>query len=136
MGGGPGGGSQSLTQVLRYVKQHGGGTIGVSSQQGASSTIISSGADVAALGGFSGRESEVSVSWLAQAVRSGQIRWVLSDGSGASGPGRDGRVGSSKVMTAVAATCKKATTTTGGTLYDCQGSAAALTAYAARTGAS
>ena len=32
-------------------------------------------------------------------------------------------------MTAVAATCKKATTTTSGTLYDCQGSAAALAAY-------
>ena len=31
-----------------------------------------SGADVAALGGFSGRESEVSVSWLADAVRAGQ----------------------------------------------------------------
>jgi 4-amino-4-deoxy-L-arabinose transferase-like glycosyltransferase len=136
LGGGPGGGSQSLTEVLDYVKQHGGGTIGVSSQTGASSTIISSGADVAGLGGFSGRESEVSVSWLAQAVRSGEIRWVLSDGGGAGGPGRDGRVGSSKVMTAVAATCKQATTTTGGTLYDCQGSAAALTAYAAQTGGS
>jgi 4-amino-4-deoxy-L-arabinose transferase-like glycosyltransferase len=127
-GGPPGfGGNQNLTQALAYAKQHGGGTIGVSSQQGASASIISSGADVAALGGFSGRESEVSVSWLAQAVQSGQIRWVLTDGNGnGGGPGRDGRVGSSKVMAAVAATCKK-TSISG--LYDCQGSAAALAAY-------
>jgi 4-amino-4-deoxy-L-arabinose transferase-like glycosyltransferase len=139
-GGGRFGGNQSLTQVERYVRLHGGGTIGVSSQQGASSSIIGSGADVAALGGFSGRESEVSVSWLAQAVRSGQIRWVLTDGSGGGGPGRDGRVGSSKVMSAVAATCTKvpssaymtgtASTTSGGTLYDCQGKAPALAASA------
>jgi hypothetical protein len=125
------------------VRAHGGGTIGVSSQQGASSTIISTGADVAALGGFSGRESEVSVSWLADAVRSGRIRWVLTDGA-TGGPGRDGRVGSSKVMTAVAATCKrvpssayttKATSTgTAGSLYDCQGRAAALLAYSAQGG--
>jgi hypothetical protein len=125
--GGPGifgGNSQALTQAIAYVKQHGGGTIGVSSQTGASGSIIGSGANVAGLGGFSGRESEVSVSWLANAVRSGQIRWVLADGN--AGPGRDGRVGSSKVMSAVAATCTKVTTTSGGTLYDCQGHADAL----------
>jgi hypothetical protein len=125
-GGGFGGNSQYLTQALAYVQQHGGGTIGVSSQTGASATIISSGAKVAGLGGFSGRESEVSVSWLAGAVRSGQIRWVLADSGGMGGPGRDGRVGSSKVMTAVAATCKK---TSVPSLYDCQGSAAGLAAY-------
>jgi hypothetical protein len=82
----------------------------------------------------------VSVSWLAQAVRSGQIRWVLTDGGGGV-PGRDGRVGSSKVMTAVAATCTRvpssaystgSSSTTGssrGTLYDCRGHAGALAAY-------
>jgi hypothetical protein len=132
MAGGMGGGfgrGQDLTSVVQYVKQHGGGTIGVSSQTGASGTIISTGDDVVGLGGFSGRESEVSVSWLAQAVKDGRIRWVLTDGSSAAGPGRDGRVGASKVMTAVAATCKKATTTTSGTLYDCQGYGGALDAY-------
>ena len=94
-GGGPFGGNQSLMQVVRYVAKHGGGTIGVSSQQGASAPIITSGANVAALGGFSGRESEVSVSWLADAVRQGQIRWVLTDGA-RGGPGRDGRIGSTR----------------------------------------
>jgi hypothetical protein len=63
-------------------------------------------------------------------VRSGQIRWVLADSGGMGAPGRDARVGSSKVMTAVAATCKK---TSVPSLYDCQGSAAALAAYAGGT---
>jgi hypothetical protein len=56
-------------------------------------------------------------------VRSGQIRFVLTDSSGFAGPGRDSRVGSSKVMAAVAATCKQ--TSVNG-LYDCKGSASAL----------
>ena len=78
-----GGNSASLTAALAYVKAHGGGTIGVSSQQGAASAIIESGADVAGLGGFSGRESEVTVAWLKQAVAEGKIRWVLVDGNSA-----------------------------------------------------
>jgi 4-amino-4-deoxy-L-arabinose transferase-like glycosyltransferase len=123
MAGGPFGG-QDLTSALAYAKAHGGGTIAVSSQQGASATIIGSGARVAALGGFSGRESEVSVSWLAQAVKDGKVRWVIADSSG--GPGQDGRVGASRLMTAVAATCKK-TSVSG--LYDCQGYASALASY-------
>src|SRR6185437_3702259 len=107
-----------------------GGTIAVSSQSGASASIITSGADVAALGGFSGRESEVSITWLADAVRAGKIRWVLTDGSGG-GMARDGRTGSSIVMAAVAQTCTpvssaaSSSTTTSG-LYDCQGKADAL----------
>jgi hypothetical protein len=54
-------------------------------------------------------------------------------------PGNDGRVGSSKVMAAVAATCKKVpasayssgttSTSSGGSLYDCLGKADALAAY-------
>jgi hypothetical protein len=102
----------------------------VSSQTGASSQIISSGARVAGLGGFSGRESEVSVSWLADAVQSGRIRWVLVDGSGGrgAGPGADGRVGASKLMAAVQSAGRKAMTTTGGTLYDLAGHASALRA--------
>jgi hypothetical protein len=129
--GGRGPGRQSLAPAIAtYVAQHGGGTIAVSSQQGASPSIIDSNADVVALGGFSGRESQVSVSWLAYAVQAGKIRWVVAD-SGRSGPGADGRVGSKDVMTAVAASCKK-TSASGGTLYDCGGFASALRAYAAQ----
>jgi 4-amino-4-deoxy-L-arabinose transferase-like glycosyltransferase len=132
-GGGPLGGSNAaLTEVASYVKQHGGGAIGVSSQTGASSAIIKSGLKVAGIGGFSGRESEVSVKWLADAVQSGRIRWVLVDSTsgigGVGGPGSGGRVGASKVMAAVAQTCTKVKTVSGGVLYDCSGHAAALRA--------
>jgi 4-amino-4-deoxy-L-arabinose transferase-like glycosyltransferase len=116
-GGGPFGG-QDTTEALAYVSSHGGGTMGVSSQTGASSAIIENGAKVAGLGGFSGRESEVSVSWLADAVKEGRIRWVVTNGGAMSGPGADGRVGASKVMSAVSASCK-ATSVSG--LYDCRG---------------
>ncbi len=129
-----GGNSQSLKQALAYVKAHGGGTLAVSSQSGAAGRLITSGSNVAAIGGFSGRESQVSVSWLADAVASGKIRWILTDDS-RSGMPADGRVGSSEVMAAVARTCTKVMLpSTGGTgsgvLYDCQGHAGDLRALA------
>ena len=77
--------------------------------------------------------------WLANAVQSGRVRWVLTSDAAGRGPGGDGRVGSSRVMTAVAAACKRVTvptsssTGTGGStvsLYDCQGHASALRAAA------
>jgi 4-amino-4-deoxy-L-arabinose transferase-like glycosyltransferase len=122
-----GGNSAALNDAVAYVSAHGGGTIGVSSQTGASGAIISNGVNVAGLGGFSGRESEVSVSWLAQAVQNGQIRWVLSDGTSGGMP-NDSRVGSQSIMTAVAQVGKKVTTVSGATLYDLQGRASALLA--------
>lgn len=89
-GGGAGafGGTASLTPALSYVKSHGGGTIAVASQSGAASAIISQDAEVAGIGGFSGRESSVSVSWLAQEVRAGRIRWLLDEEGGSSLRGR------------------------------------------------
>jgi 4-amino-4-deoxy-L-arabinose transferase-like glycosyltransferase len=124
-GGGPGGDALS-TSVLQYVARHGGGTIAVSSQTGASGAIIQSGANVAGIGGFSGRESEVSVSWLADAVRAGTIRWVVADSGGGFGPGRDARVGSSEVMAAVTKACTPVSASS--SLYDCSGRAGALAA--------
>jgi hypothetical protein len=100
--------------------------VAVSSQQGASDAIIRSGSDVAALGGFSGRESQVSAQWLAQAVRDGRIRYVLTDGSGG-GMGNDGRVGAGALMAVVQ---KVGTQTTVSGLYDLQGQAAAIAAAA------
>jgi 4-amino-4-deoxy-L-arabinose transferase-like glycosyltransferase len=123
-GGGMFGSNSNLTAALAYAKSHGGGTVAVSSQQGASDAIIRSGSDVAALGGFSGRESQVSAQWLAQAVRDGRIRYVLTDGSGG-GMGNDGRVGASALM-AVVQQVGRQTTVSG--LYDLQGQAAALAA--------
>jgi 4-amino-4-deoxy-L-arabinose transferase-like glycosyltransferase len=121
-----GGDTQSLTAALRYVRQHGGGTIAVSSQSGAAGQLVTSGADVAAIGGFSGRESEVSVAWLAGAVDAGRIRWVVTGGGG--GGMRDGRSGSTVAMAAVARACAPVSSVDG--LYDCSQAAAALRAAA------
>jgi 4-amino-4-deoxy-L-arabinose transferase-like glycosyltransferase len=130
MGGGFGGDTAGLTQAVTYARQHGGGAIAVSSQSGAAASIISSGANVAGIGGFSGRESQVTTTWLADAVRSGRVRWVLAGDSGGFG-GNDGRVGSSQVMAAVAQVGRKVTITAGSsttTLYDLSGRADALAA--------
>ncbi|MTD44291.1 phospholipid carrier-dependent glycosyltransferase [Conexibacter sp. W3-3-2] len=127
-GGGPfGGNAQSLTAAVAYAKTHGGGTVAVASQSGAAGSLISSGADVAAIGGFSGRESQVTVAWLADAVERGQIRYVLADSSGG-GMRNDGRVGASDVL-AVAAQVGTPVSSVDG-LYDLQGLADALRAAA------
>jgi 4-amino-4-deoxy-L-arabinose transferase-like glycosyltransferase len=117
-----GGDSAALDDVVAYVDAHGGGTIGVSSQSTAASAILASDADVAGLGGFSGRESQMSLSWLADQVEAGKIRWIYTDGGGL---GNDGRTGATDVMSA-AAEIGKPTSVDG--LYDMQGTAAALRA--------
>ena len=81
------------------------------------------GAEVAAIGGFSGNESEVTAQWLADAVRDGKVRWVLTSGDSRGGIS-DGRTGSRSVMAAVAETCNPVDSVSG--LYDCQGQEAAL----------
>jgi len=143
--------SASLSRVLAYVKQHGGGTIAVSSQSSASQAIIDGNADVAGIGGFSGRESDVSVAWLAQEVRDGHIRWVVAERGGSQGGPHlagDTRTGSKTAMGAVAKACTavKLSTSTStaagsrtsseGSLYDCQGRAAALLSASAQQSAS
>jgi len=131
--GGPGGGgafggnSASLTSALAYVKANGGGTLAVSSQSTAAAAIISSHADVAGIGGFSGRESAVTPTWLASEVAAGKIRWVLSDSDGGGGLRNDGRTGSTTAMAAVQSACKSVDAD-GVTLYDCAGASSALAA--------
>jgi 4-amino-4-deoxy-L-arabinose transferase-like glycosyltransferase len=140
-GGGPGGGgalgggafggeSSSLTAAVRYAKAHGGGTIGVSSQSSAAAAILSTGGDVAGLGGFSGRESSVTVAWLASEVRSGHLRWVLADDSAGPRLPGDTRAGSKSAIAAVEKACPAVTVSASGgskvTTYDCSGRAAAI----------
>jgi 4-amino-4-deoxy-L-arabinose transferase-like glycosyltransferase len=148
--GGPfGGGDAALSEVVAYAARHGGGTIAVASQSSAAAVIVSLNASVAGIGGFSGRESDVSESWLAQEVRSGKIRWVLGEESGGGLSGRlpgDTRTGSKTAMAAVTRACRRVTlpasTTTAaartgaGALYDCQGRAAALASAGARESSS
>jgi len=148
-GGGPGGfGGAVGKEIVEYVKAHGGGTIAVSSQSSAAQSILAEGADVAGIGGFSGRESDVSVSWLAEEVREGRISWVLGEGSASTGGGfgargapGDSRQGSRKAIAAAEKVCTRVSVGSGsqgedeGTalggggstvLYDCRGRSAAL----------
>jgi 4-amino-4-deoxy-L-arabinose transferase-like glycosyltransferase len=135
--GGQFGDDRSIAAVLSYVTGHGGGTIAVSSQSSAAAAIIEENAKAAGIGGFSGHESDVSVSWLGQEVRSGRIRWVLAEGSaGRPGIPGDTRVGAKPALGAVASACRpvslaaaRSATRSGSassTLYDCEGRAAAL----------
>ncbi|HWX95660.1 MAG TPA: glycosyltransferase family 39 protein, partial [Solirubrobacteraceae bacterium] len=132
------GDGRSIAKVLTYVRSHGGGTIAVSSQSSAAAAIIERNAIVAGIGGFSGRESDVSVAWLAQEVRTGRIRWVLAEATaGRSGVPGDTRVGAKPAMSAVARACRSVTLHASGgsstapaavssTLYDCRGRAVEL----------
>jgi hypothetical protein len=129
-----GGDSSTLKAAISYAKEHGGGTIGVSSQSSAAAAILSSNANVAGLGGFSGRESSVSVSWLAMEVRTGHLRWVIDDGNQRFRAAGDSRQGSQAAMAVVAKVCRSvtvgSTATTNTTMYDCQGRSSALLAGA------
>jgi 4-amino-4-deoxy-L-arabinose transferase-like glycosyltransferase len=138
-GGGAGGGaggifggdSPELAAAIKYAKAHGGGTIGVSSQSSAAAAILSSNANVAGLGGFSGRESSVTAAWIAMEVRAGHLRWVIVDGSQDFRAAGDTRTGSQSAMDVVAKTCRKVTFRADGTtytMYDCLGRASAILA--------
>ena len=119
-----GGDTSTLGSAIEFAQANGGGTVAVSSQSGAAGSLITSGADVAAIGGFSGRESQVSIDWLADAVEQGRIRYVLTEG--ADGLPNDSRVGSSQVMAAVEAVGTPVSAVEG--LYDLQGLAGELRA--------
>jgi len=148
-GGGPGGGmfgGADLSGVVEYAESRGGGMIAVSSQSQAASSIIESGAELAGIGGFSGKETSVSAEWLSEAIESGRIRWILSGGGGPGGgfggpgggpggaqapgggrggPGGDTRQGSTAAIEAVTASeCTEVPSTAyeggeGQTLYYC-----------------
>ena len=116
--------------MLRYAKAHGGGTVGVMSQSSAAAAIVQSGANIAGLGGFSGRESTISVAWLADEVTAGHLRWIVTDGTGGGRLPGDTRTGSQSAFSAAAKACKAVTvSSTGGqtsTMYDCAGRGAAI----------
>lgn len=124
-----------IAQVLRYIRHHGGGTLGVRSQKEAEPAIIASGARIAGLGGYSGQESEPTVRWFADIVRANTVRWVLFNGHLHDVAGH--RVGAKPVLRAVAATCRRIPARAymhplhfrGTRLYDCRGRARALERY-------
>jgi hypothetical protein len=101
--------------------------VAVSGQAGPAGQLITAGADVAALGGFSGRESEVSLAWLADAIGDGKISWVLTEGADTRLV-QDSRTGARGVMAAVAEVGRPVEGVDG--LYDVRESADALRALA------
>ncbi len=136
-GGAAGGmfGGEDLSAILEYTEANGGGAIAVDSQSGASSAIIEAGAEVAGIGGFSGKESSVSASWLEERIESGAITWIYTSGLGGTsgggfgGPGGatgggDTRTGSESAIDTVVESCTKVSVESSGsgTLYDCGGS--------------
>lgn len=126
-------GGQDLSTIVAYTEEQGGGMIAVASQSQAAGSIIESGAAVAGIGGFSGKETSVSAGWLEEAVASGRVRWILSGGGMVGGPGGgiggDSRQGSEAAIETVTATCTEvpasayeassATSGSSQTLYDC-----------------
>jgi 4-amino-4-deoxy-L-arabinose transferase-like glycosyltransferase len=133
--GGPGGAggfgadSSTVTAAVRYASSHGGGTVGVESQSSAASAILSENADVAGLGGFSGRESSVTAAWIATEVRAGRLRWIVVDSAQTQRLPGDTRRGSESAFAAVRRACRAVSIPSGGTrvtLYDCLGRADAV----------
>jgi 4-amino-4-deoxy-L-arabinose transferase-like glycosyltransferase len=134
-GGGPVGGSGDLQAALDYVESHGAASrfgLIVSSEQQAASAVID-GEPVAAMGGFTGRETVLTAGYLAQLIRSGEARYfLLGSGGGFAGPGGSNNAAVSTVESAcrlVPSSEWAGTTATGqSSLYDCAGSAAAILA--------
>jgi 4-amino-4-deoxy-L-arabinose transferase-like glycosyltransferase len=90
---------REIRVALRYIRAHGHGTLAVSRQAGATARlIIHTGAPLAGVGGFSGRESHMTVAAFAGDVARGRIGWVLISGPR---PSAHGRPGSATVMAAV-----------------------------------
>jgi 4-amino-4-deoxy-L-arabinose transferase-like glycosyltransferase len=130
MGGGMFGG-EDLSAILAYTEADGGGTIAVDSQSGASAAIIEGVAEVAGIGGFSGKESSVSAAWLEERIADGDIAWIYTSGlsgGGFGGMGGDTRTGSESAIDTVVESCtaidssaysSSSESTGSGTLYRC-----------------
>ena len=121
------GGVQDASQALAYVKAHGAAgrfPLIVQSQQGAAELILS-GSRIAALGGFSGRETAMSAASITRLVAAGQARYFLLTDIQGFGQG-DSR-GTSPATTAITSSCTAVPSAswntgsagTSGTLYDC-----------------
>ena len=136
-GGGAGGGfgtqtSADVTSALTYVESHGAakrfGLI-VSSEQEAAPYVIA-GKPVAAMGGFTGRETVLTHAFLSSLIRSGEARYFLLGGSSGVGPGGSSNAAASTIESICKAVPSSAwagtTGSSGATLYDCAGKADAI----------
>jgi 4-amino-4-deoxy-L-arabinose transferase-like glycosyltransferase len=131
----PGVGSSDLQSALDYVESHGAATrfgLIVTSEQQAASAVIA-GEPVAAMGGFTGRETVLTAEYLARLIRSGEARYFLLGSSGGfAGPGGSSNDAVSTVESACRIVPSSAwagsTGSSQSSLYDCSGSADAILA--------
>ncbi len=125
---GPGGlASSDLDTVLAYVEAHGATArfpLIVSSEQEAASYVIA-GKRVASMGGFTGRETVLTSSFLSSLLRKGEARYFLLGGQGGFGPGGSSNAAASTIESICTSVSSGSA---GGTLYDCAGKADAIAA--------
>ena len=123
--------SSDIISALAYVKQHGAAArfgLIVTSEQEAAAYVIK-GEPVAAMGGFTGRETVLTNAYLSSLVRSGDARYFLLGGSGGFGQGSN-----NAAVSTITSTCRAvsssawatASVTSSSTLYDCAGKAQAI----------
>jgi hypothetical protein len=116
------GGGADVAGALAYAQAHGATkrfALIVSSEQEAAPYVIRGDA-VASMGGFTGRETVLTPSYLARLVRRGEARYFLLGGG--FGFQRFGNSGSSTISSI----CTRVRGFTSGELYDCAGRAAAI----------
>jgi 4-amino-4-deoxy-L-arabinose transferase-like glycosyltransferase len=122
-GGGTGG--SSIDPALRYAEAHGATSrfpLIVTSEQEAAPYVIQ-GEPVASMGGFTGRETVLTNSFLSRLVRDGEARYFLLGGGGfGGGPGGGG--GNNAAISTIESTCTQVSSVSG--LYDCAGKADAI----------
>ena len=117
--------SSNVDAALAYVLKHGATArfaLIVSSEQEAAPYVIK-GDDVAAMGGFTGRETVLTHAYLASLLRSGEARYfLLGDANGFGGQP------SNAAVSTVTSVCTKVSGFTSGSLYDCAGKSDAIAA--------
>lgn len=128
--GGPRGlaGTEDIGAALRYVEQHGATTrfaLIVQSEQEAAQAVIA-GKPVAAMGGFTGRETVLTNDYLASLIRSHAARYFLLGSGDLDRPGR----AANPAVDTITRLCKRvpskawsAGKSSSSTLYDCAGKA-------------
>jgi 4-amino-4-deoxy-L-arabinose transferase-like glycosyltransferase len=132
-GGGPPGSfiSSDVDAALAYVESHGAANrfgLIVSSEQEAAGAVIR-GEPVAAMGGFTGRETVLTNDYLARLIRTGEARYfLLGGGGGFAGPGGSSNAAVSTITSTCTAVSGWSSTTTQSTLYDCADRADAIEA--------
>jgi 4-amino-4-deoxy-L-arabinose transferase-like glycosyltransferase len=131
-GRGPGGFStgNDVDKALAYVESNGATsrfTLIVSSEQEAAPYVIA-GKPVSSMGGFTGRETVLTHSYLSSLIRKGEARYFLLGGQSGFGPGGQSNAAASTIESI----CTKVSAATwggtgsGATLYDCAGKAEAI----------